>query len=1016
MRKGLVLGFVAAALWLAAGCESSDGGGGGDTGNPPEEVAGGDTDVGGGETVEPSCGNGAKEQGEACDGADLGGATCASAGFDGGTLACAADCTLDTSACTGTPETCGNATIDAGEDCDGADLAAATCESLGFDGGTLSCAADCSFDTSACTDEPAECGNGVVDAGEACDGADLGDATCETQGFDGGTLGCAADCTFDTSACEGEDPCAAACATLADCLTGDGCPTAAVDAFLAPEGCPASCAADPGMVTNVAGMGCETALPIVYATSADLDAACHAQPGECGNGVLETGEACDGDELGDATCITEGFDSGDLACAADCTFDTSACEGGDPCAAACATLAACLTGDGCPAAAVDAFLAPEGCPASCAADPGMVTNVAGMGCETALPIVYATSADLDAACHAQPGECGNGVLEAGEACDGADLGDATCITEGFDGGELACAADCTFDTAACTTEPDDCGNGVVDAGEDCDGADLGDADCTDVGFEGGELACAADCTFDTAACTGTGPECGNAVIEFGEDCDGDNLGFFDCWDFGYEGGTLACAADCTYDMSACEGTPDPCGNGVLDEGEECDGEDLGGKTCADYSFTGGTLGCSMYCEADVSACEGFICEDDEYEENDTLETATALAIGAYEGLRICNGSDEEEDYYAFAIPAAGDVFAVQVAFIHEEMDIDVQLLDAAGAVLDSSAGTRNTEVVSYTFEAAGGAVLRVYPYGGLGATYSILAVLNPACTSDPDCGEGVGQICVGFACVAGCNDQSDCGEGQYCDLDAGQCADGCGDSGDCEPGNICVDHACVPGCESSWDCPEGQICVDDQCIEGCESSWDCPEGNICLDNQCVPGCEYDSDCPEGQICDDAGQCVEPECNNDADCPEGQACVANQCVVPAQGDACGNPFVVTGLPFAATGVDIGIFANNFWFDGESCTGYSNSGADAVYAVTLAAGQNVSITLGSTFDGALYVLGECFGGPLTLGACLAGADEGLANESETISLQPATAGTYYVVVDVWSGGASGTFDLTIAAAAE
>ncbi len=54
----------------------------------------------------------------------------------------------------------------------------------------------------ACTaGEPPVCGNGVREPGEECDGADLGGRTCQTQGFDGGTLACNPDCTLDTSGC-----------------------------------------------------------------------------------------------------------------------------------------------------------------------------------------------------------------------------------------------------------------------------------------------------------------------------------------------------------------------------------------------------------------------------------------------------------------------------------------------------------------------------------------------------------------------------------------------------------------------------------------------------------------------------------------------------------------------------------------------------------------------------------------------------------------------------------------------
>jgi hypothetical protein len=46
------------------------------------------------------------------------------------------------------------------------------------------------------------CGNGIIEAGEVCDGANLGGETCQSQGFTGGTLACNGTCTgFDTSGC-----------------------------------------------------------------------------------------------------------------------------------------------------------------------------------------------------------------------------------------------------------------------------------------------------------------------------------------------------------------------------------------------------------------------------------------------------------------------------------------------------------------------------------------------------------------------------------------------------------------------------------------------------------------------------------------------------------------------------------------------------------------------------------------------------------------------------------------------
>jgi hypothetical protein len=47
-----------------------------------------------------------------------------------------------------------------------------------------------------------------------------------------------------------------------------------------------------------------------------------------------------------------------------------------------------------------------------------------------------------------------------------------------------------------------------------------------------------------------------------------------------------------------------CGNGGVEPGEDCDGAELDGQTCAglDLGFTGGTLGCAATCRFDASQC------------------------------------------------------------------------------------------------------------------------------------------------------------------------------------------------------------------------------------------------------------------------------------------------------------------------------------------------------------------------------------------------------------------------------
>ena len=94
------------------------------------------------------------------------------------------------------PTKCGNNLLDGSEKCDGLNLNSKTCKALAFDGGTLACKKDCTFDTTNCY----KCGDSNLDPGEACDGTNLNSKTCKDFSFAGGTLACKKDCTnFDTS-------------------------------------------------------------------------------------------------------------------------------------------------------------------------------------------------------------------------------------------------------------------------------------------------------------------------------------------------------------------------------------------------------------------------------------------------------------------------------------------------------------------------------------------------------------------------------------------------------------------------------------------------------------------------------------------------------------------------------------------------------------------------------------------------------------------------------------------------
>lgn len=162
-----------------------------------------------GECYGPACcGNGNIDFGEFCDGHNLDGATCESFELGGGQLACDGSCGFDDSRCDLRFGVCGNGVVDERPDfwwgyelCDHDDLDNQTCESLGFQGGTLACHLSCSFEYSGCFGPPS-CGNGIIDhIVEECDGEVPAEITCVSLGYDIGSVSCSNACIIDTSAC-----------------------------------------------------------------------------------------------------------------------------------------------------------------------------------------------------------------------------------------------------------------------------------------------------------------------------------------------------------------------------------------------------------------------------------------------------------------------------------------------------------------------------------------------------------------------------------------------------------------------------------------------------------------------------------------------------------------------------------------------------------------------------------------------------------------------------------------------
>jgi sugar lactone lactonase YvrE len=197
------------------------------------------------------------------------------------------------------------------------------------------------------------------------------------------------------------------------------------------------------------------------------------------------------------------------------------------------------------------------------------------------------------------GNCGNGVLEEGEECDGTALGGWACEDVGFFGGELRCSAQCVLDSRRC----DRCGDGIIDVdlGEECDGANQGEATCADViaGSTSGAPGCDARCQRTAGTCA----TCGNGIAEGDEQCDGTDLGTATCATLGFNAGRLSCDEECRFSGDLCSTCGNnrcdvletnancaadcapTCGNSICEEAERCTTcpRDCGGQCVGPYS-------------------------------------------------------------------------------------------------------------------------------------------------------------------------------------------------------------------------------------------------------------------------------------------------------------------------------------------------------------------------------------------------------------------------------------------------
>lgn len=254
-------------------------------------------------------------------------------------------------------------------------------------------------------------------------------------------------------------------------------------------------------------------------------------------------------------------------------------------AGAVGAVASCVSGCTATSAAADSAFAPvaTSVPAGATGDSANTMSAGSSG----------TGMDAAGSGGGETPSCGNSIIDPGEICDGADLGEETCQGLGFEIGDLACTANCGgFALDDCGWF--ECGNGTREGEEACDGT-VGDATCVDAGFDNGTVFCTMGCEFDTVMC-GT---CGDGLLDPAEDCENKLALGETCQGLGYDSGELSCGRDCLFNVSACQ----LCGNGAAEGTETCDGEDLTGATCATLGLSGGDLACADTCNFDLANCD-----------------------------------------------------------------------------------------------------------------------------------------------------------------------------------------------------------------------------------------------------------------------------------------------------------------------------------------------------------------------------------------------------------------------------
>ena len=123
------------------------------------------------------------------------------------------------------------------------------------------------------------------------------------------------------------------------------------------------------------------------------------------------------------------------------------------------------------------------------------------------------------------------------------------------------------------------------------------------------------------------------------------------------------------------------------------------------------------------------CSDDGSEENDVPENASSVGAGDFTELQAC---PSDADYYSVAVNG-GDELVIDLTFLHEDGNIDVNLTNPEGEIVANSDSLTDNERIAFVALMSGDYLIHVSSVDlpETGASYEMTIGINPPV--DPEC-------------------------------------------------------------------------------------------------------------------------------------------------------------------------------------------------------------------------------------------------------------------------------------------